>query len=418
MTHGPLVGAVTAQRATIWLRTNEAARVKIEYAPQAKSNANQFSRETETASDSDFTAQLELENLTTQTIYTVRVYVDGQVQMQGGRFKTFPDPNVSAPFKMVVLTDFSYSVTPAANRTFQLADAENPDFVFIGGDFDHRDPKLLPEKRQMFRDWYSDDPTSLGADFAKFILHRYALGHQWDDHDYGGDNSDRTAAWRETALQVFREYFPAYPLGKYGIYQSFRYGKDVEVFILDGRSQRDPNQAPDDENKSMLNGEHHADGQVQWLLDGLKNSNATWKLVMSPSGWNETMLKSDSWANFSYERKTILNFIREHKIGGVMMIAGDLHGGALDNGENAGVPSVVVPSANLPTCFSVPEAKLGKWSNGIYGDATRANNNVSCNGYAVVSINAAQAHIEIKDGAGNIPLKMELDPRASLAVTP
>jgi alkaline phosphatase D len=424
MTHGPLVGAVTANTAQVWVRTNEPARVKVEYTPNSVPGAEAFSSEFVSEANSDFTLRIPLATLTPATAYDVNVWVDGRKQAQGGQFKTFPAETEAAPLKLVILTDFGYGDTPPDSsdhvtlRTFEAADAEQPDFVFIGGDFDHRDPKLIPDKRQMFKDLYADDPKSPVFEFTKHILHRYPLAHQWDDHDYGGDNSDRMAAWRETARQVFEEYFPAYPTGKYGIYQSFHFGREVEIFVLDGRSQRDPNQAPDSADKSMLNGEHHADGQWQWLLEGLENSTAKWKLIMTPSAMNDTLLKGDSWARFSHEREALLQFIRDNKIGGVIFIAGDLHGGALDDGHNAGAPSVVVPSANLFKCLTVPELKLGDWSNGVYGDAAHIANSIPCPGYGLISIQGAHAVIEIKDSDGNVKLRMELTPQDSYVSKP
>lgn len=419
MTHGPLTGAVTSTSAQIWLRTNEPATVKVEYAPHDGSGTPATSAELKTNAESDFTAHIPIENLAPSTLYDVTVSVDGVAQAQKGQFKTFPPDDESAPFKMVIVTDFAYPRTPptpqpdAPMRSFEFAQAEQPDLVFIGGDFDHRNPRLLPEKRQMFKDLYSDDPNSPVIGFAPFLLHQFPLAHHWDDHDFGGDNSDRTSVQRETARQVYEEYFPSYPFGEYGIYQSFKYGSDVEIFVLDERSQRDPNTSPDDEEKSMLNGEDHPDGQLDWFLDGLKNSTAKWKLVMSSSPLNETLLKEDSWARFSHEREIILNFIRDNQIGGVVFLAGDLHGGALDDGSNAGVPSVVVPGVNRYACFTVPEKNLGKWSHGVYGSAASADNQKACPGYAVVTIAGDTAKIEIKDSAGNLEIEMDLKPEDS-----
>lgn len=409
MTHGPLTGAVTSNSAQVWLRTSQAAQVRIEFSPINNTQHKQTSRAFNTRAENDFTVSVPLENLEPNTQYSAQVWVNERAQGQGARFKTFPLESTAAPFKMVILTDLGYAVPSIKLKTFEKADAENPDLVFIGGDFDHRDPKLLPDKRKMFQDLYADDPASPVYPFTQFILHRYPLAHQWDDHDYGGDNSDRTAVWRETALQVYQEYFPSYPLGKYGIYQSFRYGSEVEIFVLDNRSQRDPNKAPDTIDKSMLNGEHHSDGQWQWLLDGLKNSTARWKLIMTASPMNNTLAKGDSWANFSHERDALQQFIHDNKIGGVIILGGDLHGGALDDGRNnSDIPTAVVPSANLSSCFTVPNPKLGKWSHGTYGSALPAKNNVPCAGYGVVTLNGENAHIEIKDGDGKVRLEMQL----------
>jgi len=38
------------------------------------------------------------------------------------------------------------------------------------------------------------------------------MAYMWDDHDFGPDNSDKTAPGREASLQAYREYVPHYPL--------------------------------------------------------------------------------------------------------------------------------------------------------------------------------------------------------------
>ena len=86
------------------------------------------------------------------------------------------------------------------------------------------------------------------------------------------------------------------------IYRSIRYGKDLEIFLLDARSYRDRNDLPDTpaNNKQMLGRE-----QIDWLVSGLRNSDATWKVVSSavpvsiPTG--SVQFGRDSWANLDAE---------------------------------------------------------------------------------------------------------------------
>ena len=84
------------------------------------------------------------------------------------------------------------------------------------------------------------------------------------------------------------------------IYRSFQWGKDLDLLILDARSNRSRNDIADtpENNKTMLGKE-----QLKWLKENLLNSNATWKIVSSdvpvsiPTGANASMFGRDGWAN-------------------------------------------------------------------------------------------------------------------------
>ena len=62
------------------------------------------------------------------------------------------------------------------------------------------------------------------------------------------------------------------------LYRSLRWGRHLELFVLDTRSYRDPNSALDSQQqpKTMLGSE-----QLAWLKDGLASSSATWKVIVS-----------------------------------------------------------------------------------------------------------------------------------------
>ena len=186
-------------------------------------------------------------------------------------------------FKFVVLTDFrSLNHLTDTVQTYASAAAEHPAFVFIGGDFDHRNPGTLSAKRRMFKDLY-DANTPYMADFVNLILHRTPIIHQWDDHDAGMNDIDRTYPDWNLTQEVLEEYVPRYPLPSVtpGIWQKFSYAQ-ADFFVLDCRSQRDPKLDPDDENKSMLDGNDLGTaGQLQWLEEGLLSSTARWKIIFT-----------------------------------------------------------------------------------------------------------------------------------------
>jgi alkaline phosphatase D len=118
------------------------------------------------------------------------------------------------------------------------------------------------------------------------------------------------------------------------IYRSFRWGKDVELFVLDARSYRDRNDTPDtpENNKVMLGKE-----QLAWLVDEIQRSTATWKIVASdvpvsiPTGslqfgrdaWGR--LEADPPTGFRRELLHLLSELDRVNAENVVFVATDVH---------------------------------------------------------------------------------------------
>jgi alkaline phosphatase D len=133
---------------------------------------------------------------------------------------------------------------------------------------------------------------------------------------------------RDGALQVFRNYWanPAFGIdGTPGVFFRHSHG-GVDFFLLDGRYYRDPNVAPDGPQKTMLGA-----GQKAWLKSELAASRAPFKILASGSGWSKgDGPQGDTWAAFLHERDELFDFIRDHGIGGVVLLSGDTHAGELN----------------------------------------------------------------------------------------
>ena len=148
----------------------------------------------------------------------------------------------------------------------------------------------------------------------------------WDDHDYGPNNADRTFALREEATKAFIQMWanPAYGTAETpGTFSAFRHGP-LEVFLLDDRYYKYSPQEHDDvtpETGSIWGAE-----QLAWLLQGLKDSTAPVKLIA-----NGTQVISQSEGGEGHYREargeldTLLAYLSEHKIGGVVFLTGDRH---------------------------------------------------------------------------------------------
>jgi alkaline phosphatase D len=395
---------VTRDSAEVFVRTDSEAEVQIRYGTEPDLSDGQESSVSTVAAWRDYTTQISLTSLDPSTTYYLDVLVNGQSQLTPPypQFKTFPPFGVSTPFKFVVLTDFKRADSDRVPDTpvFREASNERPDFVYIGGDFDHRDPTSLAEKRQMFKDLYT--PANDYEDFVFEILRRYAMVHNWDDHDYASDNADRTYPYKARSLRVLKEYFPVYPCTQYGDWQKFSYGH-VDFFLLDSRSQRDPWTDPQSREKSMLDGDDlDAAGQLWWLKRGLRSSAATWKFILTPVVFNPTNPVLDSWSGCRHERRKIVNFVQRSNIKGVILISGDRHAGAVDDGTNSGFPEMLVPAANMNSCNSTGSANLplGIWSEGTYGGEIPPPS--LCRGYGVVTVltNPDRVILEVKDEYG------------------
>ena len=351
LTDGPLVGAVTDNSARVFARTSSAGTVQVRYSTSADLSDAGETDPVMTAEEEDFTTTIELTGLPPLTEIYYQVLVEGVDQFEAPfpSFVTFPDS--AASFSVGLLADLCNTWYELAAPAYAALAAAGPDFVIQLGDFDHRGPGgQMPCRREMHRDVRSKDNPS-GLAFDTYIAPRFPFFHIWDDHDFGANNADKTFPAKAEALQAFQEYYPTPLLAnpEAGIWHNFRYGQ-AEFFMLDCRSNRDAAGDPDGPDKSMLNGDDIPNGQKEWLLQGLLQSTAVWKFIISGVPFNPTCKPPDSWGAYPTERQEILDFIDEHEIGGVIVISGDAHtGGAIDDGTNAGVPELSVPHTNLPT---------------------------------------------------------------------
>jgi len=164
-----------------------------------------------------------------------------------------------------------------------------------------------------------------------------------------------------------------------GIWQKFSYAQ-LDSVVLDCRSQRDPAYDPDDSNKSMLDGNNlGANGQLQWLKDGLLASTATWKVIFTSVVTNLATKFPDGWAGYQTEWRDLRDFINTNQIKGVVFISGDLHVGAIDNGTSSGFPEMCVAAPNSRRApGDCPTAGEGIWSEGNFLDP--------CSGFGVVTV--------------------------------
>src|SRR5581483_5105233 len=107
----------------------------------------------------------------------------------------------------------------------------------------------------------------------------------------------------------------------------------------------------------------------------------------------------------------LVKFIQENSISGVILLSGDSHFGAIDDGTNSSFPEMLSPGPNLTRCATTNNP--GIWRQGVYW--TRGNG-PPCNGYGVVSVKAdpPQVTLQVKNPKGQTKLNLIVTLAASM----
>ncbi len=167
----------------------------------------------------------------------------------------------------------------------------------------------------------------------------------WDDHEVednyaGGDptSEDFDPNRRRAGYRAWFEFMPIYPLSTGGsrIYRSLRFGRNVELLMLDQRQYRDNQPCGDAAGPGCPEREQPRDylgrRQMSWLKDRLEATNASWKLIgnelpiFSTRAGSNYVPEFDPWGNgYPVERQELLSHLRRRRIRDVAFITGDVH---------------------------------------------------------------------------------------------
>lgn len=150
----------------------------------------------------------------------------------------------------------------------------------------------------------------------------------WDDHDYGPNDAGADSPSRAAVANAYRAAVPHYGVSENiadPIAQAFTIGR-VRFILTDTRSQRTEN--------SMLGPD-----QLAWFIDEVRQSSRDHALVVwaNPTPWiTETDSSEDDWSTHAPERQVIADALVEYGIDNLVMVSGDAHMLAIDDGTNSG----------------------------------------------------------------------------------
>ena len=264
--------------------------------------------------------RFDLDGLEPNRRYYYALENDGSVGDDLGTFQTFPDG--AGRFRMCF---GSCARTGSTHRVFDTIRSLDPTLFLVAGDLHYQD--IAQDDPGAYRQAY--DLVFGSAEQA--ALYRSApVAYIWDDHDFGRNDSTRTSPGRDAAQAIYRERVPHYPLAESGgpIHQAFDIGR-VRVVMTDLRSRRDPSSV--DNGRSMMGGL-----QRKWLLDELRRSHETHALTIwvSSVAWISGASDTDSWGGYDDERREIARSIESDGLDRILMLSGDAHMVAIDDGAN------------------------------------------------------------------------------------
>jgi alkaline phosphatase D len=293
------------------------------------------------------------------TAYAYR-FVDASgapIDKDARTFRTFPVPGKPASFRFAVASCARGMNSPV----FTAIARQDPRFLVHTGDFHYSD--ITSNRVEVFRTAYN---SHLSSPSLRALLATTPLLYQWDDHDFGPNDSNVNSPSSEASLRNYRELVPHYPLNAATgptapVDQAFTVGR-VRFILSDLRSQRDP------ASKRMMN-----PAQDAWLraqLLAARDGGCPLIFWVSSVPWNGRATVADRWQGYPAHRTEIADFIKANGLAGkVAILSGDAHMVAIDDGSHSDFATG--RGAPIRVFQAGPIANVGSYKGGPYSHGAR-----------------------------------------------
>lgn len=326
MAHGVQSGDPKADSAVIWTRSDRPARMWLDWATTANFNNATRVRGPYLLEDSDFTGRLDLVDLPAGQEIFYRVVLQ---DLRNERVLSEALPGhlrlpAMAGAKATRDVRFTWGGDTAGQgwgineawggmKIYEQMRKVNPDFFLHSGDTIYADGPIQAQVKladgTLWNNVMTEEVSKVAETLNEFRgRYRYNLMDanvrrmaadvpqiwQWDDHEVTNNwsdakdlGADKRYSEKNVPLLIargtkaFMEYAPlrrTADVESERVYRHLPQGPLLDLFVVDMRSYRGPNSA---NLQSSENEESAFMGrpQIAWLLDGLKRSNSTWKVI-------------------------------------------------------------------------------------------------------------------------------------------
>jgi alkaline phosphatase D len=373
LTHGVQSGDVSRSSATVWARADRPGRLWVEASRRPDFRGSRLLRGPVVTPETDLTGKVRLHDLPAGTDVHYRVRVESLDRPglfsspERGRLATAP--RRAQDLRFVWTGDVvgqGWGIDPAFGglKIFESMRRRRPDFLLHSGDTVYADGPLaesvtLPDGR-VYRNLVTEAKSKVAETLAEYrgqyaynLLDEHyraftaevAQVNQWDDHEvtnnwYPGELLDdpryrvkEVDVLAARAERAYREWLPI--TSRPGpLYRKLSYGPVLDVFVLDMRSAKNPNDANDSAGTTR-----GTLGPVQrrWLQRELRESRATWKVIANdlplgvvvPDGATaqEGVAQGDDGGPLGREHEfaSVLRHAHRHGVTGLVFLTADVH---------------------------------------------------------------------------------------------
>ncbi len=371
--HGFAAGDVTPTSVVLWTHRPPPLEVTAQVSSDPQFRSLVFSAEATPSAERGGFLKFVATGLRPATRYYYRFHVAGSVSSEPGTFVTAPAPESRVDVRLAFSGDIdSTNWAKGSPYSFGLLETlatEPLDLFLLIGDTIYADSGLGSSPVRTLAEYRAKHLEARTLPALQRLVRRTPLIVIWDDHEVQNDFDRETVDPARFAAghQAFVEAWPIAEQPEGRLYRSLRYGREVEIFVLDLRSYRtrQVNKTP-----ACMNppGSRRADlaptlpqslrsvfamitstlaqpapaaclraladpdrtilgtAQKAWLKDRLQRSDATWKVIVSEVPMQEFFaFPYDRWEGYAAERAELLRFILTAGIRNVVWFSADMH---------------------------------------------------------------------------------------------
>jgi phosphodiesterase/alkaline phosphatase D-like protein len=384
--YGVTASEVTSSGALLWTRADKAGKLTMELSRDRKfGNRDDKRRNLKAKASDDNTVQVKVGGLDPGHKYYYYRFRQGKKRVSAkGKFATAPAQTQAKTITFAYSGDADAQRAEGQSNPFynvfevykQMANEGN-DFNVNFGDTIYSDSEVgstvaggafVPAVPALtVKEKWAKYKQNLALKNLQAVRSATGMYNHWDDHEFINDFTppENGTDIYKAGVQAFQDYMPVTYSASKGIYRSFQWGKNAELFFLDERSFRSakavtnhvcdnpdtnaPDLAPTapqrvrnvfavvtpslaqpvsqarldafkDPTRTFL-----GNAQLSDFMNRLKGSKAKFKIIM-----NETPIQQfyalpyDRWEGYEAERQTLLKFIQAN-VKNVVFLTTDTH---------------------------------------------------------------------------------------------
>ncbi len=243
---GVAAGEITPSEALLWTRAPSTGGLRVEVASNAKFKGLPIVKQLRARAIDDRTVRVRIVSLKPGTRYWYR-FRQGKAVSPAGTFVSAPGPASAAGVRFAISGDADATPgpngKPAYNRfeTYARMARERNHFNINLGDTIYSDSEVggAPVARTIPAKW-AKYRLGLALPALRQLRAGAGLYSHWDDHEFINDFSraEHGEAIYRAGVKAFTDYAPVGYSPATGLYRTFRWGRNLELFFLDERSFR------------------------------------------------------------------------------------------------------------------------------------------------------------------------------------